>query len=159
MITEGCHRSPHRMPPPPLCLKLSAVEKSTSKSSCSHLACQFIYQMIYFFTLSVKGILTLFSFSLFLLSFSICHPSPALLFRWAASAPAVSDGPSPMAAAHCSGRSYWTRRAWACTSALCATWPMRSCPARQTGAGTSTRTACVPLLSSWPSLPSSRWEV
>lgn len=84
-------------------------------------------------------------------------PPSFLPLRWAASAPAASDGPSPMAGARCRGRSSWTRRAWACTSASSATWPTRSCPARRTGAGTSTRTACARRPSSLPSSPSCRW--
>lgn len=83
----------------------------------------------------------------------------SLFLRWAVSAPAVSDEPSPTAAARCRGRSCWTRRGWVCTSALSATWPTRSCPARRIVAGTSIRTACAPRLSSLPSSPSSRWDL
>lgn len=75
----------------------------------------------------------------------------------AVNVPVVFAEPLQMGVAPCSARSYWMRRGWACTSASCATWPMRFCHARRTADGTSIRADSVLLLCSWPSLPLYRY--
>ncbi|XP_061847937.1 mitochondrial Rho GTPase 2 isoform X2 [Colius striatus] len=78
--------------------------------------------------------------------------------RSAASARAVSSAPSPTGSGRCPATCCWTRPASASTSASSATWPTRSCPARWTGAGTSTSTAPARRPSSWQPSPSHRLE-
>lgn len=80
----------------------------------------------------------------------------ASLRRSAASARAASSAPSPTGSEPCPATCSWMRPAWASTSASSATWPTRSYPARWTGAGTSTSTACARPPSSWQPSPSLR---
>lgn len=83
--------------------------------------------------------------------------SLSLSLSWAVNVPVVFAEPLQMGVAPCSARSYWMRWGWACTSASCATWPMRFCHARRTADGTSIRADSVLLLCSWPSLPLYRY--